>query len=724
MPSAPGWLQALDDPPEVIPYAVALTDPQQTHADAVARYTHGRVLLQRASQATGAAQQALAAEALGCMQRAWQRDAELVSIVEDIFPLALALNRSGVAARYAILAAERQEVPPELLERVAAALAEQEPDRALQLVRRLAARPERAHDVETQFELGRLALLGGHFDEAARALAVVRDALLGEGDVPLTAEYRARLLREPDMTYALLGESFLRAHRLDEAEAMYRRADEAKPNVGLLGYRLALLAQQRGQTALAQQQLDAYFESKITSARMRPYQLLAELLDGPRASDPPPAAGEAATRPPSPQLLDRLRALAAQDTQNQYLQYFLADRLLAAERWDEAETLFRRLCKEEATADAYQGLVTILVRQRRPEPLLQQLADVVGQTGTLESLQTTIAPLWEDRPLLTQLTALASEDTDREPELATRMRMALALLWAHAGEGGQAEALFRLAVAHPLRATGSFAVHLGFQLLQERSGAHAAAVLETVVRQKWLPDRAADLQYALAGAWAMAKDYERALAAARTAAQLEPHSPRMLAREPWVLYQARRFDDALAGYLALLARFDGEYDSDVQRDALREMRFVVSAIYAERQQFAEAEEQLEQILDEFPEDPGAMNDLGYLWSDQGQHLERALRMLQQAVQAAPNNVAYRDSLGWALYRLRRFPEALAELQIAAASEPADGVILDHLGDVYLELHELPLAREAWQRAVDAFTREDDAARRDQVHEKLARHPAS
>jgi tetratricopeptide (TPR) repeat protein len=248
-------------------------------------------------------------------------------------------------------------------------------------------------------------------------------------------------------------------------------------------------------------------------------------------------------------------------------------------------------------------------------------------------------------------------------------------------------------------------------------------VLETVVREKWLPDRVAELQFVLAGAWAMAKDYERALAAARAAAQLEPNSPRMLAREPWVLYQARRFDEALAGYQTLLARFDAQYDSDPDRDALREMRFVLSAIHVERQQLAEAEEQLHQILDEYPEDIGAFNDLGYLWGDQGKHLERALHMLQRAVQAEPDNVAYRDSLGWVLYRLGRFPEALAELKIATASEPVDGVILDHLGDVYLQMNELALARETWQKAADAFTQQDDAPRRDQVQEKLARHPA-
>ena len=75
----------------------------------------------------------------------------------------------------------------------------------------------------------------GKFEESAAAFAAIRDALEKKAGATLTDEDRARLLRNPEITYALLGESFLRANRLDEAEAMFRRADEAKPNAGHAG---------------------------------------------------------------------------------------------------------------------------------------------------------------------------------------------------------------------------------------------------------------------------------------------------------------------------------------------------------------------------------------------------------------------------------------------------------------------------------------------------------
>ena len=54
-----------------------------------------------------------------------------------------------------------------------------------------------------------------------------------------------------------------------------------------------------------------------------------------------------------------------------------------------------------------------------------------------------------------------------------------------------------------------------------------------------------------------------------------------------------------------------------------------------------------------------MNDLGYLWADENQHLQRAYRMIQKAVEGDPDNAAYRDSLGWVLYRLGRIDEEVA-----------------------------------------------------------------
>jgi tetratricopeptide (TPR) repeat protein len=721
-PGVRGQTQLLDDPPRALATQEALSEQQQDHAEAIALYTHGRVLLQRGAQLEDDARNPLFADALRCMQRAWRLDRNLVSIMEDIFPLSFTLNHSAEATRYAMLAAQQQDVPLELLKRVAIVLAEQDDfGRALELYRRLAARSVGPPDAVTQFEIGRLSLLVGKYEESAAAFAVTRDALDNKSDVALSDEDRGRLLRNPDVTYSLLGESFLRAKRLDEAEAMFRRAEEAKPNAALLGLRLALIEKERGNRAQALQQLDQYFAAKTTSAGMLPCRVLEELLADPSAATAN-AGPDTPAPPPSAELLERLTALAANDPHNVFLGYFLADRLQAASRWDEAIAQYRAMLAVESTADGYQGLVEIFVHQKQPAPLLEQLGTVVGETGSLTPLGATIDPLVKDRDLLEQLANLAlAQVADAAHPAAPGVLMAMALLEAKAHNVERAEQFWSEALKKPSPSAGQFSVNYGFLLMEQNEAAGMARAFQRALDDKLLPDRKAELYFYLSGAWSLAKDVDKALAAAREAAKLEPNSVRMVAREAWVLYQAKRLDEAEQAYRAILARFDVDHESDETREALRDVRFVLSAMNVEQDRLGDAEEWLQQVLDEFPEDIGAYNDLGYLWCDQGKHLQRSLEMLQTAVQAEPDNVAYRDSLGWALYRLGRYTEALVELQRAAAADKADGVILDHLGDALLQANQLPAALEAWQKAAAACERQEEAKRLGQVRDKIKQH---
>lgn len=95
-----------------------------------------------------------------------------------------------------------------------------------------------------------------------------------------------------------------------------------------------------------------------------------------------------------------------------------------------------------------------------------------------------------------------------------------------------------------------------------------------------------------------------------------------------------------------------------------------------------------------------LNYLGYMWVEQGQRLDDALRFIQRAVSFEPDNGAYVDSLGWALFKQKRFDEARIHLEWAARLMPDDPTIFEHLGDLYLELQETELAVKAYQDAVD------------------------
>jgi tetratricopeptide (TPR) repeat protein len=110
-----------------------------------------------------------------------------------------------------------------------------------------------------------------------------------------------------------------------------------------------------------------------------------------------------------------------------------------------------------------------------------------------------------------------------------------------------------------------------------------------------------------------------------------------------------------------------------------------------------------------PDRPDAYNYLGYMWADNGIHLEESLALIKKAVALDPDNAAYLDSLGWVLFKLNRPAEALLHLQRAVTlmakeekkERQEDATLLDHLADVLNALGKRAEALKLWERALKA-----------------------
>ena len=184
----------------------------------------------------------------------------------------------------------------------------------------------------------------------------------------------------------------------------------------------------------------------------------------------------------------------------------------------------------------------------------------------------------------------------------------------------------------------------------------AAKLFQRGLAEKVLEEDNPALHFYLAGALEMSGHTDAALEAVRKSAELQKDSPRFQSRLGWIQYHAKHYDAARQAYAALIEKFDKTHDTPEVREVLRDVRLVLSNIAVLEGKLLESEEWLEQVLDEFPDDVGALNDLGYLWADSSRHLELALAMIQLAVNEEPKNMAYRDSLGWVLFRLENTPK--------------------------------------------------------------------
>ena len=113
-----------------------------------------------------------------------------------------------------------------------------------------------------------------------------------------------------------------------------------------------------------------------------------------------------------------------------------------------------------------------------------------------------------------------------------------------------------------------------------------------------------------------------------------------------------------------------------------------------------AEQDLRSIIQLDGDNAMALNALGYILTDRTSRHTEAYRLIQRALELAPDEPAILDSMGWVYFRLGRPEVALDYLERALEGED-NPEIAAHLGEVLWHLDELERAREvlmgAWER---------------------------
>lgn len=105
------------------------------------------------------------------------------------------------------------------------------------------------------------------------------------------------------------------------------------------------------------------------------------------------------------------------------------------------------------------------------------------------------------------------------------------------------------------------------------------------------------------------------------------------------------------------------------------------------------------ILSISPNNPYALNNLGYLYAEFGVHRAEALDLCQRAADQAPNNPGFRDSLGWAAFKNQQYDKAENELKKAISLNPDNYDSYYHLGTLYYVRKNVPKAIEMYEKAV-------------------------
>lgn len=173
------------------------------------------------------------------------------------------------------------------------------------------------------------------------------------------------------------------------------------------------------------------------------------------------------------------------------------------------------------------------------------------------------------------------------------------------------------------------------------------------------------------------------------------------------LRREERFDQATQAYDAAIELFDKD-------EPQQWIVYYARGITHEREKRWDlAEPDFRKALELNPGQPQVLNYLGYSFVEMQQNLDEALSMIEQAVESEPESGYIVDSLGWVLFRMGRYPEAVEHLERAAELMAVDPIVNDHLGDAYWAVGRKIEAEFQWHRALsfDPETEEAERIRR-------------
>ena len=178
--------------------------------------------------------------------------------------------------------------------------------------------------------------------------------------------------------------------------------------------------------------------------------------------------------------------------------------------------------------------------------------------------------------------------------------------------------------------------------------------------------------------------------------QLEQHSRSgpetaldLAAARAELLTRMERYDEALKLYDRKLLRYPGD----------ESLLYSRSFLYEEMGRVDDAIEELQALLKRNPDDPVALNALGYTLADRTTRYEEAERYVSKALKQSPNSPAIVDSMGWVQFRLGNYEKAVEYLKKAWLLD-RDPEIAAHLGEVYWVQGRQDDAREIWYESLE------------------------
>jgi tetratricopeptide (TPR) repeat protein len=166
-----------------------------------------------------------------------------------------------------------------------------------------------------------------------------------------------------------------------------------------------------------------------------------------------------------------------------------------------------------------------------------------------------------------------------------------------------------------------------------------------------------------------------------------------------------------------LYKKDEDLSKAEQNYKVNGIRYALSGLHVDLNQMDKATADLKELLEKDPDNPGYNNDLGYIWADHDMNLAESEKLIRKAIDedkkqrqkansekepgAVKDNPLYLDSLGWVLFKQKKYKEARQPLEEAVKQPDAQSIeIYDHLAEVLNALGDKDAAIAVWKKGLE------------------------
>ena len=208
------------------------------------------------------------------------------------------------------------------------------------------------------------------------------------------------------------------------------------------------------------------------------------------------------------------------------------------------------------------------------------------------------------------------------------------------------------------------------------------------------------------------KSYSEAEAILRKLIRQSPQNHDLYTNLGEIMRFTKRYHDAIIYYQNAIDLYPEKY-----KDQSWLILLAQAAAYDASGDKENTEKILRDILEMHP-NYLVKNHLGYTLVRNQKNMDEAFELIIDAYNEAPNEGSVIDSLGWALYQIGYYQQAVKYLEQASDLSPSEAIIYDHLGDAYWEVGRKNEAVFQWNHALS--TRDDS----EEIDRELIKHKIS